>query len=160
MRYWRAKRPQERGCGRSGEKTTLPAPKYVVAIGIGCSALIAVSLIPAIVMGCLPAALRLGTCSLLIGALLGAMMAAVTRTRSPGLIYLCLLVGMATLWALYHPWPEISVHDIVTAHGSVNNVVTYLQSVRPLLFLLGVPFPYAWLGRHSADPVPESAEQS
>lgn len=128
-------------------------------LGIVCLALTLLCLLPSMLWHCVRSALPLSGVSLLSGGLLGALMALITRTRRPTLIYLCILAGCLTFWPIYHNWPPLTLPDLLTAEGRYdlifqNRVYQYLEALRPTLFLLGIPYPYARWGQHGPDPIP------
>ena len=126
----------------------------VRATGIVCTVITALCLVPAVQFHSLWPALRIGLPSLLAGCLLGLCMASITRTRRPTLIYLLIAAGVVTAWPIYHPWPAITLQDVIEYDGPMSRVITYLEALRPMLYLSGMPFLYAWCGQHSSDPTP------
>ena len=131
-------------------------------LGIVCLALILLCLLPAFLFHCERPALILGGVSLLTGGLLGALMALITRTRRPTLIYVCILAGGLSFWPMYHNWPPLIwiYPDILAADGPIENVFRYLEALRPTLFLLGFPYPYVHWGQHGPDPVPADSNKN
>ena len=127
-------------------------------LGGVCLALALLCFVPAFLLHCVERALIIGTASFLIGSLLGVMMAVITRTRRPTLIYACILGAVLTMWPLYHGWPPIYAEDLFT-HGNFEKIGSYLDALRPALFLLGVPYPYARWGQHGPDPLPAPSNQ-
>jgi len=125
--------------------------KAVKGVGIGCILLVIASLVPAFTLHCVQGALRVGTPSLFAGILLGSLMAAITRLRRPTYIYLGVVGCVLTLWPLYHAWPGIRLEDVIETSGPMSRAIMYLEAVRPIVFILGIPFPYSWLGQHRAD---------
>ncbi|MDE2125059.1 MAG: hypothetical protein KGJ62_00530 [Armatimonadetes bacterium] len=132
-------------------------PKYPHLLLV-CSAIIVTTAAAAAPIGALRPALSVGAVAAGSGALFGASLAAVTRTRQPLVIYLLLLLAGLCLvpvllglppageWQI-HPWPH--------APALVWN---YFDIARPLQFFLAVPWPFAALGHHAAD-VPGNRRQ-
>lgn len=130
--------------------------RNVRKLGLFCLAIGALTLAAAIPLGCLPAALRVGGGSLLAGVGLGASLAFVTRTRRPALIYLGLALGVLTFAPLYLEWPPGDAWEVHPWHGAPPLVYGYLDGLRMLLYLLGVPWPFARFGHHAPDPIPSA----
>jgi hypothetical protein len=105
-------------------------------------------------MKCILPAVRISGAGLTDGVVMGLAMAAITRTRHSTKIYLLLLIATATMWPLYSGWPSAFSWDILEYTGPIGRVINYLEALRPLMYLLGVPFPYANYGQHEADPIP------
>lgn len=107
-------------------------------------------------LGCLPIALSIGGFSLLDGIVLGVGLALVTRVRSPWIIYFLLGLCALTVWPLIDEWPPGGALDVHLWPGVPSLAYGYLDAVRLMLFLLGVPAPFALLGHHGPDSVPTS----
>ncbi len=125
--------------------------KSSLIVAAGCILVVAAVLAPSVLFHCVSGALRVAIPAMLSGCLLGACMALITRIRRPAVIYASLLIGIATAWPLIHPWPAIRLEDVVSAEGSIQRAIMYLETIRPLAFLAGVPIFYIGLGQHSAD---------
>ena len=126
-------------------------------VGTGC-VLLAIALWSlSVPLGCAGRAALVGGFALLDGAVLGLLLAAVTRIRRPILIYLFL--GLATLtlwpiiqmWPLYHGWPVGDPGRIVAWPGAPELVYSYFDILRGALYLLGMPAPFARYGQHQPD---------
>lgn len=108
---------------------------------------------------CAPLAAYVGGVTLLIGGAFGLCLALVTRTRRPILIYLYLGLACLCLWPLYRSWPFADAWDVVPWPGAPTFVLYYFILLRPCIFLLGVPYPFARFGLHGPDPLPEISRQ-
>lgn len=137
--------------------------KYARTTGMWCFGLAALVLAPSALLHCIWPALRIGTPSLVSGALLGLAMAGVTRTTKPTAIYLLVIAGALTAVPMYNGWPAIQPTDMpdsVGYDGPVGRVFTYLDTLRPVMYLLGVLFPYACFGQHAPDPILTASDQT
>ncbi len=123
-------------------------------IGIVCLMLALLCLAPALPLHCLGPAVRVGGFGLLDGALLGTALAMITRTRRPLWIYTWLAVAALTLWLVYEGWPPAGPWEIHPWPGAPDIVYNYLDVLRSVLFILGLPYPFARLGYHAPDPLP------
>jgi hypothetical protein len=130
--------------------------RSVRATGIGCCVIAVLVLLPSIRIHCLWPAVQISAVSFAAGGLLGLCMAGITRSRSPTVIYLLVLAAASTAWPLYHGWPSAFSWDVLDYDGPVNRAITYLEALRPLMYLLGAPFPYACFGQHGPDPTPDA----
>ena len=128
--------------------------RSVRVTGVCCCLVALLVLLPAVPMHCLLPAARIAVVAFVAGLLLGMAMAGITRSRRPTVIYLLLLAAAATSWPLYHGWPSAFTWEVLEYDGPVNRAITYLEALRPLMYLLGVPFPYAYFGQHGPDEVP------
>src|SRR5262249_43087184 len=104
---------------------------------------------------CVGQATRVGGLMLLDGALLGAALAGVPRTRRPLGIYAWLGVALLTLWPLIAGWPAVGAEAVHPWRGAPSIVLNYFDMLRVGAFLLGIPYPFARLGQHAPDPLPE-----
>lgn len=93
--------------------------------------------------------------SLVAGAVLGAALAGVTRTRRPALIYLLLLAAASTLVPIALGWPPAAQYLVHPPPSAPLIVYNYFDVLRACTYLLGAPLPFALLGFHSADPPPQ-----
>jgi len=101
-----------------------------------------------------------GGFSLLDGALCGAALAWATRTRRPLLIYAGVAVAALTVWPVAVGWPLAGASDVHPWRGAPSLVLNYFDALRVVVYLLGIPYPFARLGHHAPDLPPESAEQN
>ena len=129
-------------------------------IGWGCLILALAGFAPAFPLHCVRSALEVGGVALLAGGTLGAMLAAITRTRSPLMIYVCLAIAALSFWPLYQDWPPTPVWDLLRGPANPEMVANYFSALRPLLFLVGIPYPYVRWGQHGPDPLPEESEEA
>ncbi len=125
-----------------------------IKIGLVCLTLSLLAIAASLPLGCLLPALTLGSFSLFDGMLLGTALALITRTRLVWLIYLLLALAAFTLWPLFQEWPAGNAWDIHPWQGAPALVYGYLDAERMLLFLLGIPAPFALLGQHGPDRLP------
>ncbi len=121
-----------------------------LGLGLFCAALVAFAI--SVPLGCVPAAARIGGASLLAGAALGAALAAVTRTRRPIAIYGWLIAAACTLLPLALGWPASGPEDVQPWRDAPDIVYFYPDMLRPLMFLLGAPYPFVRFGYHAPDP--------
>lgn len=129
-------------------------PRDVRKLSFFSLTVIGLALGAAIPLGCLFAAVRIGGVSLLAGSGLGATLALVTRTRRPWLIYLALMLGALTFVPLYQNWPPGDAWDVHPWHAAPPWVYGYLDGLRMLLYLVGIPWPFVRFGFHAPDPLP------
>lgn len=120
-------------------------------MGLVCAILGMTILAGAIPFGAGPIAYRAGTFPVLDGIVFGALLAGVTRTRRPVLIYGLLLAAAAALWPLYAGWPASPPLAPEMPEGRQELIHNYLDILRIVLFLLAVPYPFARLGFHAPD---------
>ncbi|MCW3097079.1 MAG: hypothetical protein JWL77_2697 [Chthonomonadaceae bacterium] len=132
-----------------------PTPN-VRKLGLFCLVVVVLALAAAIPLGCFVVALRVGGGSLLAGAGLGTALALVTRTRRPWLIYLALALGALTFLPFYFDWPPGDAWDVHPWHGAPPLAYSYLDMLRTLLYLVGIPWPFARFGHHAPDPIPSA----
>ena len=128
--------------------------RNVHRLGLFCITVVGVALAAAIPLDCGAVALRVGAASLSAGVALGAALALVTRSRRPWLIYLGLALGALTFVPLYREWPAGDGWDIHPWRGAPPLVYGYLDGLRTLLYLVGIPWPFARFGFHAPDPFP------
>ena len=88
------------------------------------------------------------------GALCGLFLGLITRTRRPILIYLFLILAGLMLWPLYNMWPYADAYDIPAWPGAPGFVFNYFNMLRPIVFVLALPVPFAVVGQHGPDPLP------
>lgn len=131
-------------------------PRPARKLGLFCLVVAGLALAAAIPLGCLPVALRVGGGALLLGGGLGSALALITRTRRPWLIYLSLLLGALTFVPLSLEWPPGNGWDVHPWHGAPPMVYSYPDILRTLLYLVGIPWPFARFGQHAPDPLPET----
>lgn len=127
--------------------------RSVRKLGLFCLTVAGLALAAAIPLGCVSVALRVGAAALLAGGGLGAALALVTRTRRPWLIYVCLVLGALTFVPLYREWPAGDGWDIHPWRGAPPLVYGYLDGLRTLLYVIGIPWPFVRFGHHAPDAV-------
>ncbi len=130
--------------------------RNVRKLGLFCATVVVLALAAAVPLGCFFAALRVGGGSLLAGIGLGLALAFVTRTRRPWPIYLGLALGALTFVPITLEWPPGDAWEVHPWHGAPPLVYGYLDGLRTLLYLLGIPWPFARFGHHAPDPIPEA----
>ncbi len=127
--------------------------RSVRQLGLFCLTVVVLALAVAVPLGCVGVALRVGGGSLGEGIALGLALALITRTRRPWLIYLALALSILTFVPLAHEWPPGDAWDVHPWHGAPPIVYGYLDGLRTLLYLLGIPWPFARFGHHAPDPI-------
>lgn len=127
-------------------------------MGFGCLLLAIAFWSVSLALGCARLAAWVGAFSLLDGAVFGLMLALVTRTRRPLLIYLCLVGAGLTFWPLFAAWPPADSQDVHLWPTAPNILYTYFDVFRFCLFTLGIPTPFARLGYHAPDAAQKSPE--
>lgn len=90
----------------------------------------------------------------LTGALCGLFLALVTRTCRPVLIYAFLALAGLMLWPLYNAWPHAGGFDVTAWPDAPQFVFTYFSLLRPIVFVLALPVPFAAVGQHGPDLLP------
>lgn len=125
-----------------------------------CLALSLLLWLPSLPLHCAGRAALVGGFSLLNGVLLGTLLAVITRTRRPLLIYACLGGVLLSFWPLFVSWPPAEQSEIYLPHGAPEILLNYFDILRGVLFLLGVPFPFATLGHHAPDPLPPAPTET
>ena len=128
-----------------------PNSKLQNRILLVCLLLSAAALTFAVPLHCEIKAGIVGGISLLDGALFGLSLAAVTRTRRAGWIYFYLLCAGLTLAPLYLEWPAADADDLTLWRGAPSLLENYFVMLRLLLFLFGLPYPFARFGHHAPD---------
>lgn len=108
---------------------------------------------------CAALAAWVGGFSLLDGFVLGTALALATRTRRPVLIYACLAIALLTLWPLVAAWPPGDAWDVHPWRGAPVLIYNYFDVLRPCLYLLGSPYPFARFGHHAPDAEASPAEK-
>ena len=105
-------------------------------------------------------AFLVGVCSFLEGIIFGLSLAFITRTRKPFWIYAWLLVAiyMVRLIVINFPFPIAAYTQIIPEHPDW--IANYFDVLRPMMFLFGIPFPFAQFGYHAADPILIASEIS
>jgi hypothetical protein len=129
-------------------------PHNVRKLGLFSLTVVGFALAAAVPLKCVAVALRVGGGSLAVGIGLGLSLALVTRTRRPWSIYLALALGALTFVPLAQEWPPGNSWDVHPWHGAPPLVYGYLDGLRTLLFLVGIPWPFARFGFHAPDPLP------
>ena len=135
--------------------TPAPLRRTARRLGAICLTVAALAVAAAIPLGCLPTALSVGGVSLAAGLGLGAAMALATRTRRPWLIYLALALGALTFAPLALEWPPGNGWDVHPWRGAPSLAYGYLDALRTLLYITGIPWPFARFGHHAPDPLPD-----
>lgn len=124
-------------------------------LGTGCLALAFACWVPSLALGGGRVAAWVVGFSFLEGAAFGALLALITRTRRPLFIYLALAAAGLTLWPLMVGWPPADRHDLHLWRNAPELFATYFDVARFVVFLLGVPYPFARWGHHASDlPLP------
>ena len=118
-----------------------------------CLLLAAGALSLSVPLHCVHKAALVGGFSLLDGLGFGLALAAVTRTRRAGWIYFFLLCAVVTLTPLFLSWPAADSDDLTLWRGAPSLFENYFDVLRPALFLLGLPYPFARFGSHAPDPI-------
>jgi hypothetical protein len=136
------------------------APRVANRIGLVCFALTVLAWAASLPLHCARLAAWVAVVAWGAGGLFGVFLALVTRTRKPILIYLLLGLAALTLWPLFQSWPYADAWDVIAWPGAPGFVQQYFTLLRPIGFLLGLPFPFACLGQHSPDPLPAIAQNS
>ena len=132
-------------------------PRHVHKLGVFSLTVVGLALAAAVPLNCVEVALHVGGGSLAAGIGLGLSLALVTRTRRPWLIYLALALGALTFVPLAWEWPHGNSWDVHPWHGAPPLVYGYPDGLRTLLFLVGIPWPFARFGYHAPDPLPSAA---
>lgn len=127
--------------------------RRVDAFGLLCAGFALLLWALALPLGCVRQATWIGGVSLASGVLLGLMLALITRTLRPAIIYVYLCVAVAACVPLLREWPPGDMRDMPLAPGMPGFLVYYLDLLRVALFLLGIPYPFARLGHHAPDAV-------
>ncbi len=131
--------------------------KITRRIGWFCLIAGALLIAPAFWLGGAGPGARVGGFALTQGVALGALLAGITRTRRPLLIYAALLASALVIWPLWQGWPSADIEaggeNAIPAGGqdALARLATYLDALRYGLFFLGIPYPFARLGRHAPD---------
>ncbi len=80
-------------------------------------------------------------------------MAAITRTKNPTVIYILLAMCVSMLW-LYIELPSPALYYFHTIPFEKQmSAYSYLEILRPVLYIVAIIFPYAAIGQHAADPL-------
>jgi hypothetical protein len=122
-------------------------------LGWTCVALIAIMIVLAIPLRCLPRAVGVAAGSSCGGAALGLSLAMVTRTRQPLAIYAWLAAAGLSFYPLFAGWPPADSWDLTPWHGAPEFLNNYFDLLRPAAYLLAMPYPFARLGQHAPDRV-------
>ena len=129
-------------------------------IGLVCFALALLSWAASLPLRCAGLAAWVAVVSWGAGKAFGLFLALVTRTHKPVLIYLLLGLAGVTLWPLFQSWPYADAGDVIAWPGAPGFTYQYFALLRPVVFLLGLPYPFARVGQHGPDPLPASAQNS
>ena len=105
-------------------------------------------------------AARIAGVNYLAGALFGFFLAMVTRTRNPWQIYGWLILAGITLWPLWSNWPPGGYADVALPKGAPTGLEVYPMLLRPLTFLIALPYPFAAFGQHEPDQIPDSVPEN
>jgi hypothetical protein len=124
-------------------------------IGLVSLTLIALAFSLAAPLRCIEKAILVGGVALCSGGLLGASLAWITRTRNPWLIYLALGIAALCFWPLTAAWPHTEIWDVRPSRTWPRFFYNYLDYLRGILFLVGIPYPFARFGQHTPDPRPD-----
>ena len=100
---------------------------------------------------CVLRAAQVGATALAGGAAFGTCLAGITRTRRVGRIYLFLAGAALALASLFVNWPPAESTDLTLWRGAPDLLSNYFDILRPTLFLLALPYPFAALGHHGLD---------
>ncbi len=128
--------------------------------GLICLALILAAWAASLPLRCPVLGAWVAGVSALTGALCGLFLALVTRTRRPVLIYAFLALACLMLWPLYNAWPYADGFDVIAWPNAPQFVFTYFGILRPVVFILALPVPFAAVGQHGPDPLPVQDEQA
>ena len=128
-------------------------------LGLICGGLIVTAWAASLGLRCPLLAAIVTAASMGTGALCGLFLGLVTRARRPVLIYLFLIMAGLMLWPLYSAWPYADGLDIPAWPGAPGFVFEYFSVLRPLVFLLALPVPFAVVGQHGPDPLPVSSSE-
>ncbi len=120
-------------------------------MGLFCALMALAAFGAAVPLGALPAVLRIGGFHLLDGIAFGMLLAGVTRTRRPVVIYALLIAATLTFWPFYSGWPAEQSEGVAIPMARQELVHNYIDILRIVLFLLGIPYPFARLGFHAPD---------
>ena len=123
-------------------------PRVANRIGLVCFAGAVLAWAASLPLRCAPLAACVAVVAWGAGGLFGVFLALVTRTRKPALIYLLLGLAALTLWPLFQSWPYADAYDVIAWPGAPGFAGQYFAILRPVVFLLGLPFPFARLGQH------------
>ena len=118
-------------------------------------ALILLCIIWAIPLQCVAPALKVGIVSTLAGGAMGLSMAMITRTKTPWQIYLWLGVSFLTFVPLFLNYPPADESEIHLWKGAPSIVSSYFDLLRLGLYLFALPYPFAALGHHGSDYIPD-----
>ena len=129
-------------------------------VGGGSLLLILLGLLPAPALHCGIRALWVGGFSLLDGGVFGLALAFVTRTQRIFLIYAFLALALLALWPLFAAWPPADSADVHLWRGAPDIFANYFDALRPCFFLLGILWPFARFGQHSADREEDSSQKT
>ena len=119
-------------------------------IGVRCLALAALLWAVSLPLHVGREAALAGSANFVLGALFGLCLAGVTRTRRPLLIYLWLTLACLTIGPLFLSWPLLD-NFVLPSERAWH----YLALLRVCLFVLGLPYPFALVGQHGPDPLPD-----
>ena len=128
-----------------------PKSKIQNRLLFGCLLMAAGLFALSVPLRCMASAEIVGGAALGGGALFGLSLAAVTRTRRTSLIYFFLLCAALTLGLLIFSWPPADSELAALWRGAPSLFSNYFDVLRPALFLLGLPYPFARFGQHSPD---------
>jgi len=132
----------------------IDARRAALKIGLICVMLSLLCWTASVPLHCVEIAALVGGFSYLNGTFFGIMLALVTRSRRPVLIYLWLGLAALSFYPLFIAWPPADELSIEAWRGAPPIVYNYFDALRPLLFLLGMPPPFIAFGFHAPDPAP------
>ncbi len=129
----------------------IDARRAGLKIGVICLVLSLLCWAASLRLHCPEVAALVGGFSFLDGAFFGIMLALVTRSRRPIWIYVWLGLAALSFYPLFISWPPGNELSIAAWRGAPAIVYNYFDALRPLLFLLGMPFPFIAFGFHAPD---------
>jgi hypothetical protein len=135
------------------EAAVLPIATVARRTGIVCLLLIVAIFALSFPLRCVPRALGMESFTAADGFAFGALLAGITRTCRPGLIYLLMALAALTLWPVFISWPPAEVWEVHLWPGATTLLLYYFDAARFAVFLLAMPYPFVRWGQHGPDPI-------
>lgn len=135
------------------EGQAVPIARIAQRTGIVCLLITLAIFALSYPLQCMPRALWMEGFTAADGFAFGVLLAGITRTRRPGLIYLLMALAALTIWPIFISWPPAEVWEVHLWPGATTLLLYYFDAARFAVFLMAMPYPFVRWGQHGPDPI-------